>query len=178
MTTKALPGQVNIEEHTFRDLVKGREIEFPTLSRAALRSDAANSVAIEWDVGPDTWVNWTQIFREPYRGPVRQRSTIDVQSVDTVAEDALTKFLRSIEDTLEYGVPSYNHSIPLTACGGYRHYLGRGLRDKDVLILRPLREPMLRTYEWDYVQGEWTDLDFPRFEWLCETSLVVIPEGV
>ena len=185
MTLRVLDGIApKREEHTFAELVEGREEEFPTLAAAVQCVVPATSVRIEWLVdgptGTETWHNYQQIWRYPYACPVAQGS-VGVGGVSTLEEahgESLTKFLASIEQTLVYGSPGYSHAdyaLPLATCGGTRHYLGRDIVIGDHISLRPLQEPFLWTHDWDYVEGAMVALDNPHYEWLCETSLEVRP---
>lgn len=177
------------EDFTFAQLVEGREDEFPILARAVRETMPAHDVRIEWLVEtltagtwPPTegivsrfhrarWFNYQQIFRYPYHGPTPQGSEM-TGGHDSVA-NARTAFLARVEQTLIYGVPHRDLYAPITACGGYKHFLGREINDADVLKLRPLREPFLWTHEWDYEIG--VPLDTPKYEWLAEVSLQVVP---
>lgn len=151
---------------TLADLTRGREKEFPTIARAAKETAPAHDAVINWifkkDGGVVSWWNYTQIFRAVWGewSPLSKAET-------------LTKFLREIEEVLEHGTRYRpNHPDPWPSfCGGYRFFLNSDLRDGDTLILRPLREPMLR---------EITAPEDPSrsYEWICELSLEVIPEGV
>lgn len=172
------------EDFAFAELVQGREKEFPTLARAAQNSRPANDVRIEWTlnkfdggkIGWGIWHNYQQIFRYPYCGPVRQGS--DSQGGHTSPDTARTEFLHSVEQVLIHGQPFRaleGTGMPYTCCGGYRHFLGRDLSPADTLSLRPLREPFLWTHEWDYELG--VPLETPKYEWLAEVSLQVVPGG-
>lgn len=180
MTTYAEERAPTREDFTFAELLVGHEDDYPTLARAVRGTSPAHDVRIEWLVdalgGHYIWHNYQQIFRFPYRGPVQQGS--DSEGGHDSAQEARKAFLAAVEQTLEHGVPSDERArlrMPITSCGGYRHFLGRDLNKNDRLVLRPLREPFLWTHEWGMVQGEWTALDTPKYEWLAETSLMVVP---
>lgn len=160
---------------TFAALVRGREVEFPTLATAVVGSYPANSTKIAW-MTPDgtVWENHTQIIRFPYEGAAPEGS--EGSGNDGDASEALFKFLAAIECALVDGIPG--HAAHTRTCGGYRHYLHRELvEDGDVLRLRPLREPFLWEFDhaYDPNTDSWTELRSPRFEWLAEFSLEVSP---
>jgi hypothetical protein len=163
---------------TFAGLVQGREVEFPTLARAARNTQPAHDVVIEWLVdgpnGPERWRNFTQIVRWPYKGATEQGARS--RGSDENSHKAVVAFLRCVDETLRDGRPHRETTgMPIAWCGGYRHYLGRELTDSDILVLRPLREPFLWTHDWKFRDREWVELYTPEYEWLAEFSLEVIP---
>jgi hypothetical protein len=162
------------EGHTFAELVQDREVDFPTLARAARNTRRAISVRVEWmadsDDGPTVWTNFTQIVRHPYRATHGEPS-------NAIHNAALVGFLAAIERILVDGVPAREEvgMAPISWCGGYRHYLGRELADDDLLVLKVLREPFRWTHDWKHRDGEWMALDTPEYEWLAEFTLEVTP---
>lgn len=171
------------ERHTFRDLIQGREEEFPVLARAAANTVPATNVEIEWITAQTESSIWTrknqcQIIRFPYetRGVV-EGSPADPQIGDEPKEAALTKFLEAVEQTLVYGKPSLTQHGHLwrRTCGGVRFYLGRDLEAKDSISLRPLREPVFRrfTHHYNEALDSFELSDSPISEWLAEFSLQV-----
>lgn len=155
-----------IEETTFAALVFGREDEFPNLALAVADANPARNPTIEWleqnDEGLYTVKNYTQIVRFPFTGiENRERQT--------------TLLLTVVDQIIEYGRPqrAQPDTPPWSTCGGYRHFLGREVRDGDIVQLRALREPVLRSEDHNVATGEY--YDFPRYEWLAEVSLLVIP---
>lgn len=169
------------EYHSFADLVRGREDEFPVLARATADLVPAANPKIEWTVGDEVWFNWTQIIRYPYNvfGAAEGAAMAEPRP-DPLKDEQRDKFLAAIEDTLTHGIPTDQRTglwLPLRTCGGYRYFLGRELREDDELTLRPLREPVWRVFThmgYDREDGP-VKLDRPIGEWLAEVSLQVVP---
>lgn len=177
-------------EHTFAELVAGREQEFPLLARALAASVPAKSCKIEWiGAGGVVQENYTSILRYPYQQSAEQGSASRGEDTRPPAE-SLTEFLRGVEVTLWDGMPTIESGKWYrTTCGGVRHFLGRDPQGDDSIILRPLREPFMWTWTHDFVDDEtgavvgydsdrpahWVEKEQPLYEWLAEFSLEVTP---
>lgn len=159
------PSQQPRQTNTFQELLARFPAgTFPVLDRATKQVKPARSTKVEWTSNkhrdgrgrPSVFKNYTQIFRTPFNPAVKSEKA------------ALKSFLSDIERTLTNGDPNaqLEGGTPRRFCGGYRYYLGRELRKKDRLVLRTLREPVLRD----------TGSGIPAMnEWLCEISLEVWP---
>lgn len=166
MISESIPAPTK-EDHTFAELVQDREVEYPTLARAARDTSPVRSIRIEWLVdvldddgklSRDIWHNFTQIVR----------------TIDPDPDKARHQMLSAVEKTLIYGTPSGNPNEMYTMCGGYKHYLNRDLNDNDRLVLCPLREPLMWKHDWKFSPDHgWYALDTPIYEWLTEFSLQV-----
>jgi hypothetical protein len=159
-------------DSTFEMLTAGRDADYPILCRAAKDVRPSGTVRIEWIVddlndGHTSTIlfNHNQIFRA-------RRGSHPKRSVDEAAHVAAEEMLANLNFALKYGVP-WRESFVATL-GGYWHFLHRRLNSNDILRLRPLREPFLRIIEQDEFGHH---LDYPIAEWICETSLEVIPQA-
>lgn len=162
-----------VEQKTFSELIEGREEEFPVLALATAHSEPAKHVKITWvNFQGEEQHNYTQIVRFAYTEIPVPEGSLGPEIDEHPRDVALTYFLSAIETILVHGVPEHNTTgwMPRSSCGGVMFYLGRKPVIGDVVKLRPLREPMLRTI---LVDQFGVPYDTPRYEWLAEFSLEV-----
>jgi hypothetical protein len=132
------------EQYPFAEYADGR---YPLLRIAAADQFPAHGYKVEWLVDrvedgrfvQDTEENFTQITRTPF--------SPDPASGDREQYRALEAHLRAVEDTLWFGVPSYErngpHGHPIGFCGGVLHYLGRAPLRADRIVLHVLQDCVL-----------------------------------
>jgi hypothetical protein len=141
--------------------------KYPVFARAYEFASPAHDVQIEWMTPQGVAKNYQQIFRRPFA------YRIDGSDFGEKAEAALEGLLADMELACTLGVPTRTSTWPTFSwLGGVKHYLGRELEPNDKVSLRPLRAPVL------LLQRGAEDLfnDYSHEgEWLCETSLMVVP---
>lgn len=172
------------EEVGLSAAVRGREDEFPYLTRSLANAEPAQRTKVEWLVnGPNgghvCWFNWTQIIRHSF-AETRTRVADATNEWEVAKAKMLHSHLRDIEASIEHGrlyrQISYHfdadtgewYPMESRGMGGARFYLRRKPAADDHISLRILRDCAFR-------DTTGPDFDCRQGEYISEISLVVRP---